>query len=46
LMCKVKVGDMKMKIQTLKKSDEKSGFNIENTGPWPPFSFIEINEKK
>jgi len=45
LMCKVKVGDMKMKIQTLKKSDEKSGFNIENTGPWPPFSFIEMKEK-
>ncbi len=45
LISKDKVSDLEMKIQAFKKSDQDSGFNIENTGPWPPFSFIKINEK-
>jgi len=46
LMCKVKVADMNLKIHTLGKRDADTGFKIEPTGPWPPFSFIAINEKK
>ena len=45
LVSKDKVPDFKWTFDTLRKKDENSGFNIEATGPWPPFSFISIKEK-
>jgi len=40
------VPDFKWTFDTLRKKDENSGFIIEATGPWPPFSFISIKEKQ
>jgi hypothetical protein len=31
--------------ENISKQDGSFGFNIEITGPWPPFSFISIKEK-
>ena len=45
LVSKDKVPDFKWTFDTLRKKDENSGFIIEATGPWPPFSFISIKEK-
>ncbi len=32
-------------VEIMQKSDKSTGFFIESTGPWPPFSFINIKEK-
>lgn len=45
LVNKIKVADFKNTVDTLSKKDENSGFFIDVTGPWPPFSFISIKEK-
>ena len=44
LVNKTKVNDFRNTVDTLRKKDENSGFFIETTGPWPPFSFIYIKE--
>ncbi|MFA5816222.1 MAG: GvpL/GvpF family gas vesicle protein [Bacteroidales bacterium] len=46
LVSKNKVPDFKSTADTLRKKDGNSGFFIEATGPWPPFSFISIKEKQ
>lgn len=33
-------------VAKLKKESSKLGFDFEATGPWPPFTFISIKEKK
>ncbi len=45
LVRKDKVVDFKIVGDSLIKNDGPSGFLIEATGPWPPFSFISIKEK-
>lgn len=45
LIEKHKVGSFKNVVETLRKKDENTGFLIETTGPWPPFSFVSIKEK-
>lgn len=44
LVNKAKVNDFRNTVDTLRKKDGNSGFFIETTGPWPPFSFIYIKE--
>ena len=39
------VVDFKGVAEIFEKKDRNSGFNLEFTGPWPPFSFISIKEK-
>jgi hypothetical protein len=46
LVRKNKVADFKSTAETLRKKNVNSGFFIETTGPWPPFSFISIKEKQ
>ncbi|RTY67643.1 GvpL/GvpF family gas vesicle protein [Flavobacterium sp. LS1P28] len=46
LVSKNKVADFISTVETLKKKEGDSGFIIEATGPWPPFSFISIKEKQ
>ena len=43
---KNKVADFISTVETLRKKEGNSGFIIEATGPWPPFSFISIKEKQ
>jgi len=38
------IQDFKRTIGEIKEKDENSGFIVEATGPWPPFSFISIKE--
>jgi predicted transcriptional regulator len=45
LVRKEKVADLKDMITVLGSREANSSFIIELTGPWPPFSFISINEK-
>ena len=45
LVSKEKVIDLVSSIRFLKKRHAPLGFDIELTGPWPPFSFISIKEK-
>ena len=45
LVSKTKVAEFINTADTLSKKDKNSGFYIEATGPWPPFSFIYIKEK-
>ncbi|MDP2339286.1 MAG: GvpL/GvpF family gas vesicle protein [Bacteroidota bacterium] len=44
LVSKTTVNDFKNTVDILRKKDGHSGFFIETTGPWPPFSFIYIKE--
>jgi hypothetical protein len=44
LVSKNKVADFYRVVETLQQKGENSGFFIEATGPWPPFSFISIKE--
>jgi len=44
LVSKNKVTDFKSTVDALKNRNGKTGFSIEVTGPWPPFSFIAIKE--
>ncbi len=46
LIRKDHVPDFKETFDRLKKRDENSGFILEATGPWPPFSFISIKEQQ
>jgi hypothetical protein len=45
LVSRLNVADFKNTVDSLRKSDGNSGFFIDATGPWPPFSFISIKEK-
>lgn len=45
LVKKTKVSDLKRAVEELRKKDGNSGFVIETTGPWAPFSFIYLKEK-
>jgi hypothetical protein len=45
LIDKNQVADFLGTVEMLRKKDGNSGFVIETTGPWPPFSFIYIKEK-
>ena len=45
LVNKEKVTDFTNMTKKLGSREANSAFNIELTGPWPPFSFISINEK-
>lgn len=45
LVQKTKVREFVSFVEQLKRTNEKSGFFIDFTGPWPPFSFISIKEK-
>jgi hypothetical protein len=40
------LADFKTTVSRLTMENEKSGFFIDVTGPWPPFSFISIKEKQ
>jgi hypothetical protein len=42
LVSKIKVNEFKNTVDTISKQDRNSVFFIETTGPWPPFSFINI----
>jgi len=42
LVNKNKVSDFNGAFNSLREKNGNSGFNIEVTGPWPPFSFISI----
>ena len=44
LVCKNKVSDFTETVSKLRKRDGNTGFIIEATGPWPPFSFVSIKE--
>jgi len=44
LVSKTKVSDFLNTVAVLREKDGNSGFFIETTGPWPPFSFIDIKE--
>jgi len=46
LVEKIKVTELKGTVESIAKKDANSGFFIEESGPWPPFSFISIKEKK
>lgn len=46
LIEKQKVSEFIQTYETLQRADENSGFIIETTGPWPPFSFVSIKEKQ
>ncbi|MCK9400011.1 MAG: GvpL/GvpF family gas vesicle protein [Bacteroidales bacterium] len=46
LVSKNNLTDFKSIVDRLRKNDGNSGFIIEATGPWPPFSFISIKEKQ
>ena len=46
LVKKEKVRELKERIEQLTKKHENTGFFIEATGPWPPFSFISIKENR
>lgn len=46
LVSKTKVNDFINTFDTLRERDGNSGFFIETTGPWPPFSFIYIKENR
>ena len=46
LVRKDKVNDLISTVRLLKKKYSRLGFDIEITGPWPPFSFISIKEKQ
>ncbi len=35
----------KNQVDSIKKRSGETGFMIETTGPWPPFSFVSIKEK-
>jgi hypothetical protein len=41
-----KVSEIRETVQKINEKDEHSGFFIEGTGPWPPFSFISIKEQQ
>ena len=45
LVNKNKVTDFKDAAELFVQKDRNSGFTLEMTGPWPPFSFISIKEK-
>jgi len=45
LVSKDKVGEFVNTSNILWKEQKITGFNVVLTGPWPPFSFIEIEEK-
>jgi hypothetical protein len=44
LVSKTKVSNFNNIVAALREKDGNSGFFIETTGPWPPFSFIYIKE--
>lgn len=46
LVSKEKLPEFKRTFDTLGKKEVNSGFIMEVTGPWPPFSFISIKEKQ
>jgi hypothetical protein len=46
LVSKKKVNEFRNTVNLIRKEDEDSGFFIEITGPWPPFSFIYIKENQ
>ena len=46
LVSKDKATDFVSMARLLKKKYSNLGFDIEITGPWPPFSFISIKEKQ
>jgi len=41
---KKNITDFKRVIFEIKEKDENSGFIVDATGPWPPFSFISLKE--
>jgi hypothetical protein len=45
LVNKDNVTFFKVTANNLRKKDGDTGFLIETTGPWPPFSFVAIKEK-
>ncbi|MEI8004941.1 MAG: GvpL/GvpF family gas vesicle protein [Bacteroidota bacterium] len=45
LVTKDKVTEFKGSVTKSASREVDSSFNVELTGPWPPFSFISINEK-
>lgn len=45
LVDKEKVRKFLQVVEALEKPDGNTGFFIEATGPWPPFSFVSIIEK-
>lgn len=46
LVIKDKVPDFMDAVSVLKQRDWNSGFIIESSGPWPPFSFITMKENR
>jgi hypothetical protein len=45
LVSKNIVASLKNTVEILAKKDENFGFLLEISGPWPPFSFVNIKEK-
>ena len=45
LVKKEKVAELAQSTERFRLRDAKTGFDIELSGPWPPFSFISIKEK-
>ena len=39
------VSEIKRIVESFRNKNAKSGFSVEASGPWPPFSFISIKEK-
>ncbi len=46
LVDKTNVAEFTNTISLFGEKDRNSGFFIEASGPWPPFSFISIKEKQ
>ena len=46
LISKINVADFTSVAEIMRNKDGNSGFFIEISGPWPPFSFISIKEKQ
>jgi hypothetical protein len=46
LVSKKKVTEFRNTVDLIRKEDGDSGFFIEITGPWPPFSFIYMKENQ
>ena len=46
LIDKNKLDDFKKLLQEIRKEYEKIGGALVTTGPWPPYNFVQLNEKK
>lgn len=45
LIIKEKVDELKLKVSNLQKAYAESGLELEISGPWPPYSFADLEKK-